>query len=220
MLGTKCKLMKIIITAGPTRESIDPVRFLSNRSTGKMGYAVAEAAHGVGHEVRLISGPVSLIAPDGVMVVDVVSAADMLKAVQDNLEWCDMLIMSAAVADWRPANVSAIKLKKDAMTGRLALERTADILKTIMAYKGDRIFVGFAAETGDPVPEASRKLKEKGLDIIVANDVLQLDSGFAVDTNQVTLLFANGSSEAWPLLSKHEVAKRLLNVIADYDQNK
>lgn len=212
--------MKILVTAGPTRESIDPVRFLSNRSTGKMGYAVAGAACNAGHDVRLISGPVSLTAPDGVMMVDVVSADDMLKAVQDNLEWCDVLIMSAAVADWRPATVSAIKLKKATMTGTLALERTPDILKTIMADKDNRIFVGFAAETGDPVPEASRKLVDKELDIIVANDVLQPDSGFAVDTNQVTLLFANGSSEEWPLLSKHEVAERLLNVIADYGPNK
>ena len=202
--------MKILVTAGPTRESIDPVRFLSNRSTGKMGYALVWAAADAGHEVRLISGPVSLTAPDGVIVVDVVSAEDMLKAVQDNLEWCDVLIMSAAVADWRPASVSDVKLKKANMKATIELEPTPDVLKTVMADKGDRIFVGFAAETGDPVPEALRKLKEKGLDIIVANDVAADDAGFEVDTNRVTVLFADGRREDWPLMSKVEVAKKLI----------
>ncbi len=202
--------MKILITAGPTRENIDPVRFLSNRSTGKMGYAVVWAAVNAGHDVRLISGPVSLTAPDGVMVVDVISAEDMLQAVRDNLEWCDVLIMAAAVADWRPVAASDVKLKKSEMNGTLNLERTPDVLKTIMSYKGGRVFVGFAAETGDPVPEALRKMKEKGLDMIVANDVAADDAGFAVDTNRVTILFADGRREDWPLMSKVEVAKKLV----------
>lgn len=205
--------MKILITAGPTRESIDPVRFLSNRSTGKMGYALAEAAHDSGHEVRLISGPVSLSPPLDVGFVEVVSAEDMLRAVQENLAWCDVLIMSAAVADWRPVSVSAEKLKKADMSRTLELERTPDILQTIMPYKGNRIFVGFAAETGDPLPEASRKLKEKGLDLIVANDVSQSDAGFAVDTNRVTVLFADGRREDWPLMSKVAVAEKLIEIL-------
>jgi phosphopantothenoylcysteine decarboxylase/phosphopantothenate--cysteine ligase len=202
--------MKILVTAGPTRESLDPVRFLSNRSTGKMGYAVADAARDAGHETVLISGPVPLDAPSGVTVVSVVSADDMLMAVQDNLQWCDVLIMAAAVADWRPATVSAVKLKKSGMRSRLELERTPDILKTIMGDKGSRVFVGFAAETGNPVAEAGRKLVAKGLDIIVANDVAEADSGFAVDTNRVILLFSDGRREDWPLMSKAEVAKKLV----------
>ena len=202
--------MKILITAGPTRESIDPVRFLSNRSTGKMGYALVWAAVEARHEVRLISGPVSLSAPVGVDVIDVLSAEDMLRAVQDNLEWCDLLIMSAAVSDWRPSSVSAVKLKKANMSGTLELERTPDVLQSIMSDKGERVFVGFAAETGDPVQEAKRKLVEKGLDLIVANDVAADDAGFAVDTNRVTLLFADGRREDWPLMSKVEVAKKLM----------
>lgn len=202
--------MKILITAGPTRESVDPVRFLSNRSTGKMGYALAEAAYNAGHDIKLISGPVSLDSSVDVEVIPIVSAEDMLEAVQNNLEWCDVLIMSAAVADWRPVSVSAVKLKKSDMSNTLELERTPDILQTIMANKGKRIFVGFAAETGDPLPEASRKLKKKGLDIIVGNDVSQPDAGFAVDTNRVTVLFADGRCKKWPLMSKVDVAKKLI----------
>ncbi len=205
--------MRFLITAGPTREMLDPVRFLSNRSTGKMGYALAYAAVVAGHEVRLISGPVSLAAPAAVKVSDVVSAADVLNSVQDNLQWCDVLIMAAAVADWRPASVSAVKLKKSNMSGTLELERTPDILKSVAKYKGGRFFVGFAAETGDPLPEASRKLKEKGLDMIVANDVSQSDAGFAVDTNRVTVLFANGDYDNLPLMSKVEVAKMIVEKI-------
>lgn len=205
--------MKILITAGPTRESIDPVRFLSNGSTGKMGYALVYAALNAGHEVKLISGPVYLSAPVDVDIVDVVTADEMLRAVQDNLRWCDVLIMSAAVADWRPVAVSDVKLKKANMSGTLELERTEDILKSIMQYKGDRVFMGFAAETGDLVPEAKRKLVEKGLDVIVANDVSQHDAGFAVDTNRVTLLFADGHREDWSLMSKVDVAKKLIDLI-------
>ncbi|MBL7114487.1 MAG: hypothetical protein ISS35_01865 [Kiritimatiellae bacterium] len=202
--------MNILVTAGPTRESIDPVRFISNRSSGKMGYAIASAAHSRGHSVRLVSGPVSLPVPSGVDVVSVESAAQMHAAVVESLPKCNVLIMSAAVADWRPGTVNTRKLKKHTMDGCLLLERTTDILQEIRPLKGDRLFVGFAAETHDVIAEAERKLKEKGLDLIIANDVSARDSGFAVDTNRVTLIDTRGNIERWPLLSKTEVAKRLL----------
>jgi phosphopantothenoylcysteine decarboxylase/phosphopantothenate--cysteine ligase len=205
--------MNILVTAGPTREPIDPVRFISNRSSGKMGYAIAAAAFSRGHRVCLVSGPVSLPAPSGVDVVSVESAAQMHAAVVTGLPKCDVLIMSAAVADWRPRTVSNRKLKKHAMDGCLELERTADILQEVRPLKGDRLFVGFAAETHDMIAEAERKLKAKGLDLIIANDVSARDSGFAVDTNRVTLINAQGNIERWPLLSKAEVATRLLECV-------
>lgn len=202
--------MKILVTAGPTREAIDPVRFLSNRSSGKMGYAVAGAAVARGHEVVLVSGPVALAAPAGLRVVPVESAAQMLEAVRGNVGWCDVLIMAAAVADWRPRRVSAQKLKKGATAPTLELERTADILESVQGLKGGRFFVGFAAETQQVESEARRKLVSKGLDAIVANDVTAPDAGFEVDTNRVILMTAAGAVDAWPLMSKSAVAERLV----------
>ena len=202
--------MNILITAGPTREHLDPVRFLSNRSTGKMGFAVAQAAAERGHAVTLISGPVSLPTPAGVTRVDVVSALDMLGAVEKLLPGHDALVMSAAVADWRPKRASAGKLKKSDMNPVLELEPNPDILKTIHPLKGPRIFVGFAAETGDPLAEARRKLVSKGLDLIVANDVTQPDAGFAVDTNRVTFLSGNEPPDARPLQSKLDVGRAIV----------
>ncbi len=202
--------MRILVTAGPTREYIDPVRFISNRSSGKMGFAIAGAARQAGHDVRLISGPVTIDAPVGVDYISIVSADDMLHEVQNNIDWCDVLIMSAAVADWKPERISNSKLKKSDMSDCLKLVRTPDILNTIKQKKGDRIFVGFAAESGAPEKEAARKLREKGLDLIVANDISRADAGFAVDTNCVTLLFANGDKKEWPLMSKDEIGRRLV----------
>ena len=202
--------MNILITAGPTREHLDPVRFLSNRSTGKMGFAVAQAAAERGHAVTLIAGPVSLPTPAGVTRVDVVSARDMLGAVEKLLPGHDALVMSAAVADWRPKRASAGKLKKSDMNPVLELEPNPDILKTIRPLKGLRLFVGFAAETGDPLAEARRKLVSKGLDLIVANDVTRPDAGFAVDTNRVTLLSGNEPPDALPLQSKLEVGRAIV----------
>ena len=215
--------MDILVTAGPTREFLDPVRFLSNRSTGKMGYAIAEAAAQRGHRVVLVSGPVSLAPPEGVRLRRVVSAQDMLEAIQDELDAIDVLVMAAAVADWRPASVADTKLKKhsggdgafQATDGHatLSLVATPDILATIRPRKGDRTFVGFAAETGDPLREAGRKLRDKGLDLIVANDVSRPDAGFEVDTNAVVFLQPDTPPEALPLLSKREVARRLVERI-------
>ena len=205
--------MRLLITAGPTREPLDPVRFLSNRSSGKMGYALAEAAAARGHEVTLISGPVALPSPKDVQLVRVVTAADMLAAVKLHLAKCDTLIMAAAVADWRPARVARRKLKKgteQCMT--LELKRTPDILKTIGKLKGRRLFVGFAAETHNVRAEAKRKLREKNLDLIVANDVTAPGAGFEVETNRVTI-FDSHSEEQMPLLTKREVAEHILDRI-------
>jgi len=202
--------MHILITAGPTREPLDPVRFISNRSSGKMGYALARAALSHNHSIRLIAGPVQLPPPPGAQVLGVETADDMLQAVRQNLDWCDVLIMAAAVADWRPAACSSHKLKKSEMAAHLTLEKTRDILQTVRPAKGTRLFVGFAAETGDPVPEARRKLAEKGLDLVVANDVTSPGAGFEVDTNRVTLIAADGTVTPLPLMSKDEVAKRII----------
>lgn len=202
--------MRILVTAGPTREAIDPVRFISNRSSGKMGYAVAGAAVSRGHEVCLVSGPVCLSAPEGVRLVSVTSAEDLLAAVRAELASCDALVMAAAVADWRPVNVAGEKLKKASMRPVLEMERTPDVLAAIRGEKGERVFVGFAAETQNMLEEAGRKLREKGLDLIVANDVSRKDAGFGVDTNQVVLLAADGTREDLPMLSKGEVGRRIV----------
>ena len=196
--------MHILITAGPTREPIDPVRFLSNRSTGRMGFAIAQAAAEAGHTVTLIAGPVELPTPPNVRRVDVVTARDMLAAVQRELVQADVLIASAAVADWRPETCSPTKLKKSGMNGVLRLVPNPDILKTILPQKGNRRFIGFAAETGEPTAEAGRKLREKGLDLIVANDVT---------APRVTLLYPDGRREALPLLSKLDLARRLIALL-------
>lgn len=203
--------MRLLVTAGPTREAIDAVRFITNASSGKMGYAVAAAALSRGHEVCLVSGPVSVKPPRAADVVPVVSAAEMFAAVSQRVAWCEALVMTAAVADWRPKRPAGTKLKKSQMAPVLELERTADILCGIRAAKGERVYVGFAAETGNLEQEALRKLKHKGLDLIVANDVSRADSGFAVDTNKVTLFGADGTVSRLPLLGKPEVAERILD---------
>jgi len=202
--------MHILITAGPTREHLDPIRFISNRSTGKMGFAVAQAAAERGHTVTLIAGPVALATPPGVTRVDVTSACEMLEAVQAQLQKHDALVMSAAVADWRPVQKAATKLKKCEMEPVIRLEANPDILKTILPTKGKRIFVGFAAETGDPTAEAQRKLTAKGLDMIVANDVTAEGAGFEVDTNRVSLLAKGQAAHPLPLQSKLDVGRAII----------
>ena len=202
--------MRFLITAGPTREALDPVRFLRNRSSGRMGYALARAARSKGHDVVLVSGPVALQPPDGVMVTHVVSAAEMCAAVEREVEACDVLIMAAAVADWRPVEVRAQKMKKSESVASVHLERTPDILQRMAARKGGRCFVGFAAETENVEVEARRKLREKGLDLIVANDVTKPGSGFDVETNEVILLSADGVVEKLPLMPKCAVADHII----------
>jgi len=202
--------MKLLVTAGPTREPIDPVRFISNRSSGKMGYAVAELARKRGHSVVLISGPVSIESPRGVKLIKVITAEEMFSAVKRNVNWCDALVMAAAVADWRPAKSSGKKIKKDQMPASLPLARNPDILMAVGPQKGKRIFVGFAAETGNLRAEALRKLRLKKLDMIVANDVGRPDAGFEVDTNRVAFYFAGGKHEQLPLMRKKQVAERIV----------
>ena len=199
--------MRFVVTAGPTREHLDPVRFLSNPSTGRMGFAVARAARAAGHAVTLVAGPVALKTPPGVRRVDVVSAREMLAAVRAAVAGADVLVMTAAVADWRPARCAKKKLKKSEMTDTLKLVRNPDILKSV---RGPRIRIGFAAETGLPDAEAARKCREKELDLVVGNDVTRPGSGFGTATNRVTLVTPDGAVRRLPLMSKLAVARRIV----------
>ena len=205
--------MNVIVTAGPTREFLDPVRFLSNRSTGKMGFAVAEAFAARGHDVLLVTGPVTIEPPDGVRCIRVVSADEMYKAVKAEFEPCNALVMAAAVADWTPESASDVKLKKSGGTMTLNMVRTQDILSELSRIKGDRILAGFAAETGDPLAEGERKLKEKGLDVLFANDVSAPDSGFEVDTNRIICIDASGAKVEWALMSKSEAGQKIAEAV-------
>ncbi len=205
--------LNFLISAGPTREAIDPVRFLSNRSSGKMGYALAEAALARGANATLVSGPVKLSAPYGAELIPVVSAAQMHAAIMDRLDGADILIMAAAVADYTIAAPSAQKLKKGGgMT--LELVRTKDILQEAKAHKkSGQIFVGFAAETNDVESYALDKLARKGLDMIAANDVSRPDAGFEADTNAITLFHAGGARKELPLAGKRIIANGILDEI-------
>lgn len=212
--------MKVMVTAGPTREFIDPIRFLSNRSTGKMGYAVASALLERGHEVLLVTGPVSLDPPAGAEVLQVVSADDMLRVVKAEMKECDAIVMSAAVADWRPSNVSGAKLKKKDVEGRLELVPTVDVLCEVSSLKGNRVVAGFAAETGDPTAESRRKLLDKGLDVIFGNDVSRDDSGFESDTNRIVCITASGQEDVWPLMSKLDAGRKIAEIVESLSEGK
>lgn len=205
--------MKLLVTAGPTREAIDPVRYISNRSSGKMGYAVAAAAVARGHAVRLISGPVSLGPPEGAHAVQVITAAEMLRAVEENLSWCDVLVMCAAVADWRPVRPQPEKIKKNSRSLAIEFEPTRDILGAVASRKGPRLFVGFAAETSALVEHAAVKLAAKNLDYIVANDVSRSDAGFEVDANAAWVLGSDGSRTEWPLMTKQAMAGKIMDLV-------
>jgi len=202
---------RIVISAGPTREAIDPVRYLSNESSGKMGYALARVARRRGAEVVLVSGPTALPPPAGVRTVQVTTAAEMHRALEVEFRGASVLVMAAAVADYRPRHVAAQKLKKTRDAVALELERTIDILSGLAAHKGRRLVVGFAAETQHAVAEATRKLREKRVDLVVANDVTTPGAGFGSDANVVTLVDGTGPAEALPLLPKEEVAGRILD---------
>jgi phosphopantothenoylcysteine decarboxylase/phosphopantothenate--cysteine ligase len=205
----------VIVTAGPTREAIDPVRFVGNRSSGKMGYAVAAAARARGANVVLISGPTALQAPPGVEIIRVTTAAEMRDAVVPRAAHADVVIMAAAVADYAPAAATLQKIHKDGETLTLSLVRTPDILAELGLQRasGERpLLVGFAAETEDVIASARRKQREKKVDLVVANDVSRNDAGFEVDTNEVTLVSAVGE-ETLPLQSKSAIAAQIVQRI-------
>jgi phosphopantothenoylcysteine decarboxylase/phosphopantothenate--cysteine ligase len=204
---------KVLVTAGPTQENLDPVRYLTNRSSGKMGYAVAEAAAKRGAHVILVSGPASLETPAGVERIDVQSAEEMHRAVLEKVADCSIAIFAAAVADYRPieANEQKIKRTKESMT--ISLEPTTDILASVARNKGERVIVGFAAETENVAENARKKLAAKNADLIVANDVTAEGAGFDHDTNIVTLFARDGRDLALPRMSKSEVAQRILDEI-------
>lgn len=212
--------MRLLITAGPTREPIDPVRFLSNRSSGRMGYALAEAALAAGHEVLLISGPVTLPAPSGVQLIRVETAREMYDAVRTHLPGCTAAIFSAAVADYRPTQAASQKIKKSATTLTLELERTEDILGSVRSQFGFHGFlVGFAAETENLIAHAQDKLLRKGCDLIIANDVSQSGIGFDSTENEVTLCFPLGKTTALPRQSKTALAHELIHIISSRIQS-
>jgi phosphopantothenoylcysteine decarboxylase/phosphopantothenate--cysteine ligase len=208
----------VVVTAGGTREAIDPVRFVGNRSSGKMGFALAAAARDRGAAVTLIHGPVALEPPYGVSEVAVESCADMQHAVLESIGGADALIMAAAVADFRPQSSAPQKIKKQAESLALNLVRTPDILAAVAERRSaeghPRAVIGFAAETRDVLENAREKLARKKLDLIAANDVSAVDSGFEVDTNRVTLLDASGGMDTLPLMSKPAVAEKIMDRLA------
>jgi len=204
----------VLVTAGPTREPIDPVRYLSNRSSGKMGYAVADAALARGARVVLVSGPTALAAPPGAELVPVETAQEMYEAVLSRLEEATVVIKAAAVADYRPAQAASRKLKKAAGVPEVRLEPTPDILAEVGRRKGRRVLVGFAAETEDLVANARAKLERKRLDLVVANEVGRPGVGFEADTNAVKILDASGQAEDVSVQSKRAVADRVLDRVA------
>lgn len=205
---------RILVSAGPTHEDLDPVRFLTNRSTGKMGYALARMAQRRGGDVCLVSGPSTLASPQGVERVLVRSALEMQQALTTRFPQADVLLMSAAVSDYRPAGFAEQKIKRGEEEMMVKLTHNPDILLSLGALKTGQVMVGFAAETQEIVTHAQQKLARKHLDLIVANDVSAPDSGFAVDTNRVTLIYRSGETEPLPLLSKDEVADRVLDRVA------
>ena len=212
--------MRIVVTAGPTREALDPVRYLTNHSSGKMGYAIARQAASRGADVVLISGPSNQTVPGGVQFVPVTSAQDMFAAVQRHYADADAVIKAAAVADYRPKTVAAQKIKKTDGDLVLELERNPDILAWLGAHKTGQILVGFAAETNDVQQNALGKLQRKHLDFIAANDETDPDSGFGKDTNRLTLYGTDGSVTALPVLSKEAAADRLLDQVLQLYQTK
>ncbi|HDQ45000.1 MAG TPA: bifunctional phosphopantothenoylcysteine decarboxylase/phosphopantothenate--cysteine ligase CoaBC [bacterium] len=204
---------RVLITAGPTREQIDPVRFLSNRSSGKMGYALAEAAFLRGAEVTLVTGPTFLRAMEGIAVHRIETASEMAGQVASLFPASDMLIMAAAVADYTPAEPSDQKLKKDEANLTLSLSRTDDILTRAAGDKGGRIVVGFALETRDGELHAREKLKKKNLDLVCLNNPFEEGAGFETDTNRITLFARDGTEKCLGLLSKKDTAERILDEV-------
>lgn len=212
---------KVLVTAGPCREAIDPVRFISNRSSGKMGYAIAEAARDSGAEVTLVSGPTHLSRPTGIRIVEVESTAQMADAVKREFADTDCLVMAAAPSDFTPEVTTDQKIKRTAGAMSLSLQPTADILKQVSAKRRDnQLVVGFALETENEEANGRKKLTDKHLDLIVVNNPRTSGAGFDHDTNQVLILAPEGPAEAWPLMGKGEVAARLIDRIAGMMSNR
>lgn len=214
---------KVVVTAGGTQEPIDPVRVITNLSSGKQGYALAQAALDRGADVTLISAPTSLPPPVGVSLVSVTTAEEMMHAVLDRSNDADLLLMAAAVADFRPDKTSDEKIKKSTGVSKIDLESTVDILNAVANLKTKqdypRIVVGFAAESQDLISNAQAKLRTKNLDLIIANDITSIDAGFAVDTNRVIILDAGGGEEALPLMTKDEVAEHVIQRVTPLMRN-
>jgi len=207
--------VRFLITAGPTREPIDPVRYISNRSSGKMGYAIAEAALEAGHDVVLISGPVNLDPPRGAHFISVLTSDEMYNAVRRAVRDCDALVMCAAVGDYRPQKVSTTKIKKRDQNLSLELVPTRDVLGSLQNKDRQFLVVGFAAETNDLEANAQKKLQAKHCDIIVANDVSSSDSGMESDENEVTVLFRNGEAKKIPRAPKKIIAHMLVKIFSN-----
>ncbi|MFZ1220295.1 MAG: phosphopantothenoylcysteine decarboxylase [Chthoniobacterales bacterium] len=206
--------MRFVVTAGPTREAIDPVRFISNRSSGKMGYAIAEAALAQGNEVTLISGPAAIAPPRGATFVSITTSDELHDAVQRALPACDVLVMCAAVADYKPAAVSPRKMKKRNAPFALRLIATRDILGSLPKDNRRFLVVGFAAETHDLKTNAREKLLRKNCDLMVANDVSGKESGMESDENEVVILFRNGETKKISRAPKKNIARELVKIIS------
>jgi phosphopantothenoylcysteine decarboxylase/phosphopantothenate--cysteine ligase len=207
--------VRFLITAGPTREPIDPIRYLSNRSSGKMGYAIAEAALQAGHDVTLISGPVNIDPPHGGRFISISTGDEMFDAVDRHLGDCDVLVMCAAVADYKPKNISPGKIKKRDTNFSLELIPTRDILGSLSKQDRQFLVVGFAAETNDVEENAQKKLRDKNCDMIVANDVSRANSGMESNENEVTILFRNGEKKKISRAPKKIIARELVKIISN-----
>jgi len=205
------KPLNFLISAGPTREHIDPVRFITNASSGKMGFMVAEAAINAGHQVKVVTGPVNLEYPEKAEAINVTTAMEMHLAIMQNFPDCDVLVMTAAVCDFRPIKTSINKIHKSDATFILRLERNPDILLSVRRSEKNQTIVGFAAETNDVIISARRKLEKKRMDMIVANEVGGKEYGFAVEHIKATLLFRNGADREIGCCRKKDIAKMIVN---------
>lgn len=211
--------VKVLVTAGPTREPIDAVRFISNPSTGKMGYALADAARNRGAEVILISGPTQLLPPQRIELITVTTAAEMDRAVMDHAGRCQIIIMAAAVSDFRPSEISDHKIKKNTAPLQVALEPTRDILQVLGEKKEGRMLIGFAAETDAIIANSREKLARKNLDLIIANDISSPGAGFAVDTNKAIMIDSAGTIDELPIMKKAKMAALIIDKVVELKKN-